>query len=203
MSQLLTESLDINWVVGNSNDPVIGWIIGIYSDVYWFSYPMTQFIFDSVGIDSVRGDLICMSNSLKTFEFSLFLNLLILLTFWILSIFSKFKKDENSKVSSEFDIKIIVPTCSSSIFIPIYRDRHAFSELDSFMGKTSQKRFRIEICAIKKSILKKRIKKLYSWTNSIGGAVDTLSTIRLFGWGSNPIGVQIFLSFSNFFSILF
>ena len=45
----------------------------------------------------------------------------------------------------------------------IGRDRHAFSELDIFMGKTPQKRFRIEICAIKNPIVKNRIKNGFSY----------------------------------------
>jgi hypothetical protein len=47
--------------------------------------------------------------------------------------------------------------------ILIYKDRHAFSELDIFMGKTPQKRFRIEICAIRNPIVKNRIKNGFSY----------------------------------------
>ena len=47
---------------------------------------------------------------------------------------------------------------------PKSRDRHAFSELDSSIGKTLQKRFRIEICAIKNPLVKKnRIKNGFSY----------------------------------------
>ena len=38
-------------------------------------------------------------------------------------------------------------------------DRHAFSELDSSIEKTPQKRFRIEICAIKNPVVKKTASK--------------------------------------------
>jgi len=42
------------------------------------------------------------------------------------------------------------------------RYRHAFSDLDSFIGKPPQIRFKIEICAIKNPIVKKnRIKKAF------------------------------------------
>ena len=63
------------------------------------------------------GTIIFMSNSMETFEFSL--NLLKIDRIQKVIRISKFRKGENSKVSSEFDIKIIVPTCSSSIFTPI------------------------------------------------------------------------------------
>ena len=53
---------------------------------------------------------------------------------------------------------------SDVVFYGIDRDRHAFSELDSSIGKTLQKRFRIEICAIKNPIVKKnRIKNGFSY----------------------------------------
>ena len=44
-------------------------------------------------------------------------------------------------------------------FVNMSRDRHAFSELDSSIGKTLQKRFRIEICAIRNPIVKKTASK--------------------------------------------
>ena len=55
-------------------------------------------------------------------------------------------------------------TLPDRVLKPKIRDRHGFSELESFITKPPQIRFRIVICAIKNLLVKKnRVRKAFSY----------------------------------------